>query len=138
MGMKNIMLGTLAYVFITFPLAIVWHIVLFEDTYFHIGYFGKEEPSFALGFLAIIVQGVIFAYVYPLLATKNNRWKDILHFVLVMGIFHWTIQVIATAAKSAIQPVPLFIGIETLYLCIQFLAIGYVLSIIHKKRTVGS
>ena len=57
--MKQFFLRALAYVVITFPLAIVWHIVAFRDVYESLGYIGRDEPIFALGFLAIDRKSVV-------------------------------------------------------------------------------
>ena len=39
MNLNAILLGTLAYTAVTFPLAVVWHVVLFENLYRSFGYF---------------------------------------------------------------------------------------------------
>ncbi len=49
MNIRPILIGAVAYTVVTFPLAVVWHIALFESTYRGFGYFG-EKPSFILGF----------------------------------------------------------------------------------------
>ena len=61
---KQIILGTLAYTLVTFPLAVVWHVVLFEEMYRTFGYF-DGEPSFVLGFLTILIQGFMLSLLYP-------------------------------------------------------------------------
>ena len=48
------LLGAGAYLGVTFPLAILWHVVAFRPTYDQLGYF-ERDPIFALGFLAILV-----------------------------------------------------------------------------------
>ena len=63
MNLKLIFLGTLAYTLVTFPLAIMWHIVLFEESYQVFGYI-EDEPNFVLGFLSIFLQGTILSALY--------------------------------------------------------------------------
>ena len=64
MSLKRIALGTAAYTVVTFPLAVVWHVGLFERQYRAFGYF-EEEPSFALGLLTILIQGAVLSVLYP-------------------------------------------------------------------------
>ena len=47
MNFRATVLGTLAYTLITFPLAVIWHVVLFKEKYYAFGYF-DGEPSFYL------------------------------------------------------------------------------------------
>ena len=64
MKFKPVFAGTLAYTLITFTLAVVWHILLFEEKYKAFGYF-QGEPSFLLGFVTILIQGVVLSFLYP-------------------------------------------------------------------------
>ena len=59
LNFKYISAGTLAYTLVTFPLAVVWLILLFEEKYNAFGYF-QEEPNFLLGFVTIVIQGACF------------------------------------------------------------------------------
>ena len=64
MDWKRVALGTAAYTAVTFPLAVVWHVALFEERYAAFGYF-EGEPSFLLGLLTILIQGAILSWLYP-------------------------------------------------------------------------
>ena len=64
MNLRSTLLGTIAYTLATFPLAVVWHVLLFEDEYHAFGYF-EGEPSFSLGLLTIIIQGGVLSFLYP-------------------------------------------------------------------------
>lgn len=39
MNYKSVALGTTAYTLVTFPLAVAWHVILFEEKYKAFGYF---------------------------------------------------------------------------------------------------
>ena len=65
--MKTVLLGALAYALVTFPLAYVWHLVAFADIYDRLNAFTRSEPIVPLGFLAIVLQGVLLSAAYPLL-----------------------------------------------------------------------
>ncbi|QDV52259.1 hypothetical protein [Gimesia fumaroli] len=130
---KKIVLGTLGYAAITFPLAIVWHLVLFKATYDRLGYFSREEPIIAFGFAAIFIQGAILSLLYPFLCGGLSFVKGAITIALVMGIYHWTMHVLAAAAKQKIEPLSLWFGLETAYLAIQFTLAGLLLAFIYRE-----
>ena len=52
--MKKYLKAGLAYLLVTFPLAVLWHLVVFKETYDALGIFSREEPIVALGFFVIL------------------------------------------------------------------------------------
>ena len=85
----KIALGTVAYLIITFPLAYVWHLVVFEKTYRSLGYFSREEPIIAFGFGAILMQGILLSVIYPFLCRGKSLVSGAMTLALVMGGYHW-------------------------------------------------
>ena len=132
MRMKIAILGTLAYTLATFPLAVLWHVVLFESRYQAFGYF-DGEPSFALGFLSIVVQGLVMSLLFPLLQFTGNEIVRGLKFAALMGVFLWTSHVIALMAKQTIVNPGGFLVMESAYLALQFLVFGLLIGMIQKK-----
>jgi hypothetical protein len=102
----KIVTGTVGYLLIVFPLAFVWHLVFFEATYRRLGYFSRQEPIIELGFSAILLQGILLSVVYPLLCRSPSSRKNLVTFLVVMGGYHWTVHVLAEAAKHPIEPLP--------------------------------
>ena len=131
--MKRFLLGALSYPIIVFPLAVLWHLVVFQSVYNEIGYIGREEPGFLLGFLSIATQGLLLSFLYPRFYQGDPPIKAGLKFGAVAGLFHWTIHVLAFAAKAELGSVELFFVIETIYLAVQFLLTGIVLALIHGR-----
>ena len=129
---KKIATGTLCYLLITFPLAYVWHLVFFKQTYQDLGYFTREEPIVAFGFGAILLQGILLSLIYPFLCQGLCITRGTIKFVAVMGGYHWTMHVLAAAAKHKIEPLSLWFSLETSYLLIQFIAGGICLSLIYR------
>lgn len=130
---KKIILGTLGYAAITFPLAIVWHLVVFKATYDRLGYFSREEPIIAFGFVAIFLQGAVLSLIYPFLCRGMSFGKGAITIALVMGVYHWTMHVLAAAAKQQIEPLSLWFGLETAYLAIQFTLAGLLLAFVYRE-----
>lgn len=126
------LLGTLAYTLVTFPLAAIWNVVLFEDMYKGFGYF-TGEPNFALGFLTIIIQGFILSLLFPLFNLSGTSVFKGLKYSLLVGVFFWSSHVLAFVAKQTIDNEAGFIAIESFYLFLQFAIYGVLIILIHKK-----
>ena len=79
MDTKKLILGTAAYTICTFSLAVVWHVLLFKERYESFGYF-EGEPSFLLGLLSIVLQGVLLCVLFPMLKTGGGSFRRGLRF----------------------------------------------------------
>ncbi len=132
---SKIVLGTIGYLVITFPLAYVWHLVLFEQTYMQLGYFSRDEPIIAFGFGAILLQGILLAFIYPYLCRGKSYVAGALTLALVMGSYHWTMHVLAAAAKHSIAPLTTWFALETTYLAIQFVLGGFLLALVYRRTS---
>ncbi len=132
-NMKPLALSALGYLCSTFPLAIVWHLILFKETYEEIGYISREDPIFVLGFLSILIQGVIMSLAFPIFSRSNFTVKAGLRYALAVGVFFWTSHVLAFAAKGDIHRLDLFIPLETIYLAIQFSLYGLLLGFFFRQ-----
>ena len=119
MNYKLTLLGTLAYTLATFPLAVVWHVVLFEDTYHAFGYF-EGEPNFALGLLTITIQGFVLSFLYPYVKFSGQGIIRGLKYSLLIGIFFWSSHVLAFVAKQVVDNSIFFVLMESFYLLLQF------------------
>ena len=50
----NILFGTLAYIIVTFPLAVLWHMKIFRTKYMEWQYFGEDVKPI-LGLASMVV-----------------------------------------------------------------------------------
>ena len=132
MNHRITLLGTLAYTLVTFPLAAIWHVALFEDMYEGFGYF-IGEPNFVLGFLTIIIQGFTLSLLFPLFNLSGTSLSKGIKYSLLVGVFFWSSHVLAFVAKQAIDNSAGFIVIESFYLLLQFAIYGFLIGLIHKK-----
>ena len=131
MDARRVALGAVAYTLVTFPIAVLWHVGLFENLYRSFGYF-SGEPSFALGLSAIVVQGLILSGLYPLVQLSGRPIARGLKYSAIVGVFFWTSHVLALVAKQALNDAPLFIAMETGYLAIQFGVFGALIGLIYR------
>ena len=131
MNIKAIIYGTFAYTLVTFPIAIIWHVVLFKEKYQVFGYF-EGEPNFSIGLLTIIIQGGILSFLYPYVAFSGKGIVRGLKFSMVVGIFFWSSHVLALIAKQTMEAPLVFFAMESFYLVLQFGIYGVLISLIYK------
>lgn len=117
--MKRIIITAIGYVMIVFPLAIVWHLVLFQEIYTTFGYF-SGTPNVLVGLSSIIIQGVMLATIFPLFHTGRAGFARAFQFSAMIGAFFWTSHVLALVAKQNVPNALTFIAMETGYLVLQF------------------
>ena len=125
--------GAVAYLLCTFPLAAIWHMHLFGDLYYNLGYF-DDTPNLKLGFATIAIQGVILSALFPRANLTGSPLLRGIKYSLLMGSFFWTSHVLAFVAKQTVSQPVLFITLETGYLLLQFTLYGAFLGIIHRNR----
>lgn len=130
MSIRRIAVGTLAYLAVTFPLAYVWHLVAFESTYADLGYISREEPIIAFGLLAILIQGVVLSTACSLLPGGRGRVPAVCGLI---AVYHWSMHVLAEAAKHPIAPLPTWFALETGYLLVQFALATIVLTWVFRE-----
>ena len=130
--MIRIVLSTVSYCAIVFPLALLWHIGLFSERYQAFGYF-DGEPDIALGLATIVIQGVVLALLHPMIDIGSSGLPKAMRFCALMGGFLWTTHVLAFVAKQQItDPLP-FVLMETGYLVLQFGLFAGALTLIYRN-----
>ena len=134
MNYRLITLGTLAYTLVTFPLAIIWHVVLFEDKYKSFGYF-EGEPSFIIGLATIVIQGCVLSFLYPFVSFSGSGIYRGLKYSLLIGLFFWSSHVLAFVAKQVVSNSVSFIFMESFYLLLQFGIYGILIGLIFRSIT---
>ena len=125
----EILFGTIAYIIVTFPLAVLWHMKIFRTKYMAWGYFGEDVKPI-LGLASMLVQGVILSYGYSVLNINHSALLTGISYALVMGTFLWSAHVLATMGKNSKVRHFEFFALETVYLAIQFIAYGIIISYI--------
>jgi len=131
--MKRILLASLAYLLITFPWAVAWHLWLFKPLYVELGYI-SETPRISLGFAAILVQGGLLATVYQRLREVHSIVISPRRYATLAFVYLWSCHVVAFAAKGHMESVARFIAIESAYLALQFVFYALALALIYRNR----
>ena len=124
--MTTVILGALAYIVPTFFMAYVWHLVVFKKWYENWGF--ADVPNIPLGFLSIVVQGVVFSVLYAQASFNQSSFVDALPHMLLWGVVLWTVHVVGAMAKNSKERNFGYFGFETLYLFLQFVLFTTIIS----------
>lgn len=111
--MTSFYLHLLAYLVVSFALGAVWHMVLFKEYYKKLAIYSNiENPRFSFGFSAMLLQGIIFAYIYPLV---QNPWLFALGLFMLLTSF----MVFAEAGKQNATSLSGFVTIQIAFSAVQ-------------------
>jgi hypothetical protein len=130
---RNFILCVFAYAVITMAIAAPWHFVLFKDIYHQLGIYNRVEPNIPLGFLSMLVQGVVLAILYPGFVGGRPTLGTGIKFSLIMGLFLFSVSTLANAAKIQVSSMTTWLAVQAAFHLIQFLAVGLAIGLIYKK-----
>jgi hypothetical protein len=126
--------GLFAYLIPTFILGYVWHLVLFKARYDALEIY-RADMIIPFGVLAMLIQGVIFAWLYQqLFAMRDGSWlANGLLFAALGGVLSWTLTTVAVAAKHRMASVPDFVMIETAFTAVQWVIAGPLIAFVFSR-----
>ncbi len=127
-------LGVAAYLLPTFPVAFVWHLVLFEPAYHSLQIY-RADPIIPFGLASMIVQAAIFSWAYPLVfpVPRWSIWRDGLLYGLAIGLLSWSFTTLAVAAKHPMTSLTGYVALETGFTVLQFLIVGPLIAMAYRK-----
>jgi len=127
-------LGVLAYLVPTFPVAYAWHLGLFAPAYEALGIY-RSDPVIPFGFASMVIQGVIFSWVYPRLFRGRGSaiFRPGLGYGLALAVLSWSFTTLAVAAKNIMASVPLYVELETGFTLLQFAIVGPLIALAHRN-----
>lgn len=131
MKTSRFVLAALAYIVVTFVLAVGWHLGLFKGVYDELGIFTRREPLIPLGVLSMVVQGAVLAYAYPFFSRGGSPVREGLRFGLVMGAFIASSAVLATAGKHEVSSLRTWLVLESAFYALQYAIVGPVIALVY-------
>lgn len=132
-GVRNFWLGFAAYLVPTFPIAFVWHLVLFGQKY-HALQIYRDEPVIAFGLGSMIIQGAIFSWLFPrVFAPGGSVLSNGLLYGLGAGLLSWSFTTLAVAAKNVMISVPDYVLLETVFTILQFVVVGPLIALAYRR-----
>ena len=131
---SSLWLGVAAYLVPTFPIAYVWHLVLFAPTYDALGIY-RPDPIIPFGFASMVIQGIIFSWAYPRLYPGRSSaiFRPGLAYGLALAVLSWSFTTLAVAAKNVMSSVPLYLVLETGFTLLQFAIVGPLIALAHRN-----
>jgi hypothetical protein len=133
-GGRGFWLGFAAYLLPSFPIAFVWHLVLFDQKY-HALQIYRAEPVIALGLASMIIQGAIFSWLFPRVFPhgSDSFVKDGLLYGLGAGLLSWSFTTLAVAAKNMMVSVSDYVLLETAFTILQFAIVGPLIALAYRR-----
>lgn len=111
--MTSFYLLILGYLAVSFALGAVWHMVFFKEYYKKLAIYSNiDKPRFSFGLTSMLLQGIVFAYVYPLIASS---WL----FGLGLFMIQTSFAVFAEAGKQNATSLSGFVTIQIAFCAVQ-------------------
>ena len=124
-------LAAATYLVLTFVIAAGWHLVLFKNTYARLDVFTRQRPLIALGVSSMVLQALVFAYVYPRIATSGPPVIQGAIVGLLLGVFLGSNAVLAEAGKNEVGSLPTWLALESTYYLVQFALVGAAVGLVY-------
>jgi hypothetical protein len=138
--MTRFILVVFAYLVPTFALGFVWHLVLFQSYYDALAMY-RRDIIIPFGMLAMLIQGVIFAWLYERVFAQGRRTfaSRVLVYGALGAFLSWSFTTVAVAAKNVMSSVPSYLLIETAFTAVQWMIVApltaYVASVQWRRGT---
>lgn len=115
--MTSFYLLLLLYLVVSFALGALWHMVFFKEYYKKLAIYSNiEKPRLSFGLSSMLLQGIVFAYLYQLVASP---W------LFGLGLFFLLVSfmVFAEAGKQNATSLSGFVLIQTAFSLVQTLLV---------------
>ena len=127
----QVALTVIAYAFTTFGVQGASHFAINADHFAAIPIM-RAEPMIPLGIAAMVIQGLIMAWLYPMYAKDESTIRKGIAFSWLIGGFLASYIVLGEAGKYAIPSVTSWIVVEASAAFAQFTLFGVWLGLIHR------
>jgi len=130
--MKRLLFGTLAFIIVSFATQAISHFGINADHYATVS-FMRSEPIFALGFLTMLIQGLVLSHLFGIYGNNLYATKTGLVFGLLMSAFFVSYLALVEPSKYQVPNIGAWILVEGVVGLIQFSLFGVVLSLIYRR-----
>lgn len=129
----TVALTVLAYVVTTFAVQGASHFAVNAAHYAAIPIM-RAEPVIAMGLVSMLIQGVLFAVLFPAFTRGVSAVWDGVKFSWALGGFLASYIVLGEAGKYAIPSIASWIAVEGSVAFVQYTLFGVLLGLIHRRR----
>jgi hypothetical protein len=132
-GPIRFLLAALAYIIPTFPLGYLWHLEIFRHTYAALAVY-RPDIMIPLGVASMLIQGLIWAYLYWRLFRNETVVVGALKFAALAMPLAWSFLVVAVSAKHHMSSVSGFLLIESAFIVVQYLVVSPLIALAFAYR----
>jgi hypothetical protein len=129
----TVALTVLAYMITTFGVQGASHFAVNAEHYAAISIM-RAEPIVPMGLASMVIQGLVFAYLFPIFNRGRNPIWDGLIFSWFLGAFLASYIVLGEAGKYAIPSIGSWIAVELSTAAVQFTVFGTLLGLLHRRH----
>lgn len=126
-------LTVLTYVVTTFAVQGASHFAINADHYAAIPIM-RAEPVIAMGLGSMLIQGTLFALLFPAFTRSVVTVWDGVKFSWALGGFLASYIVLGEAGKYAIPSIASWIAVEGSVALLQYTVFGVLLGLIHRRK----
>jgi hypothetical protein len=120
------------YTVATFLVQGLSHFVVNAEHYGAVSFL-RSQPIFALGVLAMVIQGTIFGVLFPIFTRgRESTIRDSLTFAWLLGAFLVSYEALAEPGKYAVPSIAAWIRVEVSAAAVQFTLFGLLLGLVHR------
>ena len=127
-----VLLTVVAYVIATFGVQGASHFAINADHYAAISIM-RPDPVIPMGVGSMLIQGTIFALLFPTFNAGGSTIRNALVFSWTIGGFLASYIVLGEAGKYAIPSIPSWMLVEGSTAAVQFTIFGILLGLVHRK-----
>ena len=131
----TVVLTVLAYIATTFGVQGASHFAINADHYAAIPIM-RTEPVIPMGIASMVVQGLVFAWLFPVFNRDSRSLRNGVMFSCALGAFLASYIILGEAGKYSIPSIPSWIAVETTVAAVQFIVFGLLLGLLHRRSGV--
>ena len=128
----TIVLTVLAYLIVTFGVQGASHFAINAEHYAAISIM-RSEPIIPMGLASMIIQGLLFAYLFPIFNRGPHPIRNGLFFSWALGGFLASYIVLGEVGKYAIPSIGSWIVVELSTAAVQYTTFGLLLGLLHRR-----
>jgi hypothetical protein len=127
----RVVLTVLSYMAVTFGVQGASHFVVNADHYAGIAIM-RAEPIIPMGLASMVVQGLIFAWLFPVFNRGPHAMRNGIVFSCALGAFLASYVVLGEAGKYLIPSLGSWIAVEGSVAAVQYILFGLLLGLVHR------
>jgi len=128
----TVALTVLAYIVVSFGVQGTSHFAINAEHYATIPIM-RAEPVIPMGIASMVIQGLLFAWLFPIFNRRGNALRNGILFSWALGGFLASYIVLGEAGKYAIPSIPAWIAVEAGAAFAQYTLFGAVLGWLHRR-----